>query len=130
MPAAQLVALKCSIARGAFSDERVFTVALPQGEYTGIASRRYCWNERDEPLNQDEPAAGRSIGQAFVYAYYLERACEYQLQALATGARLKTLPQEIIELVPKQGKHIPRSGQLEWPALMALLDDADSSFRD
>jgi ribulose-5-phosphate 4-epimerase/fuculose-1-phosphate aldolase len=80
--------------------------------------------------NHGTLAAGRSVGQAFVFAYYLERACEYQLHALATGARLRALSREIIDLVPKQGKHIARSGGLEWPALLATLDDIDSSFRD
>src|SRR5438045_1522206 len=108
MPAAQLVALKCSIARGAFSDERVFTVALPQGEYTGIASRRYCWNERDEPLNQDEPAAGRSIGgKVAARVVEVENGTGNALVSVPDGEVITVRADQIVQRPTGVGTHVP-----------------------
>jgi hypothetical protein len=52
----QFVALDCKITRGGFSDERIFKLRRHDGtEYTGIASRRYCWGPDDRLLAADEP---------------------------------------------------------------------------
>lgn len=80
--------------------------------------------------NHGTLAVGRTIGQAFVFAFYLERACEYQLRAFATGLPVRRLPQDVIDKVPEQGKHFPHTGKLEWPALMEVADRLDPSFRD
>jgi ribulose-5-phosphate 4-epimerase/fuculose-1-phosphate aldolase len=79
--------------------------------------------------NHGTLSVGRSIGQAFVFAFYLERACEYQLRALACGVPLRKLAPEIVDKVPLQGTHFPRTGLLEWPALLELADRLDPSFR-
>jgi ribulose-5-phosphate 4-epimerase/fuculose-1-phosphate aldolase len=78
--------------------------------------------------NHGTLTAGRTIGQAFVYAFYLERACEFQLRALSCGVPVRKLSQETIDLVPKQATYIARSGLLEWPALRALVDKLDPSY--
>ena len=80
--------------------------------------------------NHGTLTVGRSVGQAFVYAYFLERACQYQVQSLSMGAELTPLSQEIIDLVPTQATHFEHLGKLEWPALLATLDAEDSSFRN
>ena len=56
MQMSQYVALDCEITRGGFSDERIFKVRRDDDtEYTGIASRRYCWGRDDRLLAADEP---------------------------------------------------------------------------
>lgn len=72
---------------------------------------------------------GTSVAQAFAYAYALERACEYQLAAMAGGTELVTLSQEIIDTVPKQTGHFKFAGTLEWPALLTNLDKTDPSYK-
>jgi ribulose-5-phosphate 4-epimerase/fuculose-1-phosphate aldolase len=79
--------------------------------------------------NHGTLTVGRTIAQAFVYAYMLERACEYQVATLAGGTQLTDLADEIKARVPKQATHFVFAGTMEWPALLALLDKDDPSFR-
>jgi hypothetical protein len=52
-----LVALRCKLAPGMFSSERVFTVVLADGtEHRGIAARHFCWNADGVPVGPREPA--------------------------------------------------------------------------
>jgi|GEM_PF-3157760 len=55
------VALTCKIKPGGFSGERVVLIAKVDGEYRGLAPRRYCWHENKEPLEADKPADGQTI---------------------------------------------------------------------
>ncbi len=79
--------------------------------------------------NHGTLSVGRTIGQAFIYAYMLERACEYQVATLAGGTPLVELSDDIKQRVPNQATHFEFAGTMEWPALLALLDAEDSSFR-
>jgi hypothetical protein len=57
-----LVTVACEIARSAFSDERIFTIALEEGsEHVGAASRRYCYGPQHLPIGPDEPGPGQSM---------------------------------------------------------------------
>lgn len=80
--------------------------------------------------NHGTLALGRSVGQAFVYAYFFERACQYQVETLSMGRPLVPLPPEVVARVPEQAKHFATYGQLEWPALLETLDAEDPSYRD
>lgn len=56
------VSVKCKIERSPFSDERIFTVSLPDGcEHIGTASFIYFTTGRnDKPLKEDEPKPKKS----------------------------------------------------------------------
>src|SRR5688572_14697310 len=57
------IAIKCRIGRGGFSGERVVRVTSADGnERVVLAPTHYCWNERREPLQADEPPAGEING--------------------------------------------------------------------
>jgi hypothetical protein len=62
--------------------------------------------------------------------YYLERACQAQISALAGGSKLRMLPPEIAENVARQ---FERPGYQEtkgeWRALLRMLDRTDASYR-
>src|SRR5947208_2372499 len=46
-----LIAVSCSISKGAFSGERVFEIQTVAGEpYLGVASPIYCWDPAGKPL--------------------------------------------------------------------------------
>ena len=116
-----------------------FQNILAYHDYEGIAvdederiSLKKCVGE-DKWLvllrNHGTLTLGRNIAQAFVYAYSLERACEYQLAAMTGGADLVELSQEIRDTVPKQTGHFKFAGTLEWPALLANLDKTDASYK-
>jgi hypothetical protein len=52
----QLVAIKCIVAPGAFSGERLFNVQLANGEsYGSLAPRQFCWNSGGAIVAIDEP---------------------------------------------------------------------------
>lgn len=52
----RLVAVPCTIAPGAFSGERIFSLTLANGEqYASLAPRFFCWNTEDQLVQENEP---------------------------------------------------------------------------
>jgi ribulose-5-phosphate 4-epimerase/fuculose-1-phosphate aldolase len=81
---------------------------------------------------------GETVAQAFVRMYRLERACQVQLAAQSTGAKLVVPPRHICEisaersdnfLVAEGGKGYSRNPNPEFAALIRLLDRKDPSYR-
>ena len=73
---------------------------------------------------------GESIPQAFDLMYYLERACQSQIAALAGGARLNMPPREVAEKVAGQFNALPyKAKNTEWKAHLRMLDRTDPSYR-
>jgi ribulose-5-phosphate 4-epimerase/fuculose-1-phosphate aldolase len=75
--------------------------------------------------------AGRTIAEAFSLMFYLERACEVQIAALAGGSELVIPPPEVCEKTARQserdgGKPL---GEREWAAHIRALDREDPSYR-
>lgn len=71
---------------------------------------------------------GRTIGEAFVHMYHLEKACAAQLAALAGPGDIVIPPPEVCEKSAQQsgrGNH----GNSSWPALVRQMDRLDPSFR-
>ena len=77
-------------------------------------------------------SVGRTIAEAFLYLYRLESACRVQLDAMACG-RLQYPPQEAVERSARQMREFARcaadTGQLEFDALVRLVEGKDPSFR-
>jgi ribulose-5-phosphate 4-epimerase/fuculose-1-phosphate aldolase len=81
---------------------------------------------------------GESVAQAFVRMYRLERACQVQLAAQATGAPLIIPPRGVCELSAERsdeflstegGKGYSRIANPEFEAMMRLMDRKDPSYR-
>lgn len=77
---------------------------------------------------------GRSVGEAFVTMYRMERACRYQLAFQAAGAPAYPLPEEVRLRTIEQGRKIYGQGGFarpgaEWESLVQRLDRKDSSYR-
>jgi hypothetical protein len=54
----QLIALKCKVAPGGFSGERIFEVVLANGSpYRSLAPRQFCWNSHGSLVAANEPSA-------------------------------------------------------------------------
>lgn len=79
--------------------------------------------------NHGTLALGRSVSQAFVFSYFLEMACKYQIATLSAGVEITRLSQEIIDRVADQITHFQFAGLMEWPALLASLDAEDPSYK-
>ncbi|MSP97502.1 MAG: class II aldolase/adducin family protein [Betaproteobacteria bacterium] len=76
--------------------------------------------------------AGSTVCEAFVVMHWLEKACQAQMMALAANTPLRSVKQEVVRLTndryrPGQRRKIT---ELEWPALLRMLDRRDPSFRD
>ncbi len=82
---------------------------------------------------------GQTVAQAFVRMYRLERACQVQLAAQATGAPLVVPPRAICELsaersddflVAEGDKGYSKAPNPEFDAMLRLMDKKDPSFRN
>jgi ribulose-5-phosphate 4-epimerase/fuculose-1-phosphate aldolase len=73
---------------------------------------------------------GRTVREALDFMYYLERACQAQVAALAGGAKLIIPSQAIAESVARSFErpgYQERKG--EWRALIRMLDKTDPSYK-
>jgi ribulose-5-phosphate 4-epimerase/fuculose-1-phosphate aldolase len=71
-----------------------------------------------------------SIAEAFDLMYYLERACQTQIGAMAGGAKLRMPPPGVAEKTAGQFKALPyKQKKTEWKAHLRMLDKADASYR-
>ncbi|ADP16408.1 class II aldolase and adducin N-terminal domain protein 4 [Achromobacter xylosoxidans A8] len=77
-------------------------------------------------------AAGPSIAQAFNTLYWLEMACKAQVDALAANRELCLPPPEVIEKTWHLYQPTTRRpfGELEWPAMLRLMDRKDPGYRE
>ncbi|MDM0031775.1 class II aldolase/adducin family protein [Variovorax sp. J22P271] len=73
-------------------------------------------------------AVGRSIAQAFDQIYFLERACQAQVQAMAGGAALRLPPEHIRARTCRQYDIASSDAvvDLAWRSVRRLVGDASS----
>ncbi|MBL8381960.1 MAG: class II aldolase/adducin family protein [Burkholderiales bacterium] len=73
---------------------------------------------------------GETVADAFDRMYYLERACQAQIGALAGGARVLVAPDAVAEKVARQFERPDRPAQAKhWEACLRLLDRTDPSYK-
>jgi ribulose-5-phosphate 4-epimerase/fuculose-1-phosphate aldolase len=77
-------------------------------------------------------AVGRTIPEAFITMYWLERACQAQTHAMAWASELNIPPAEVISSTNDRYKpgQRRRIGELEWAGLLRLLERRYPGFRD
>ncbi len=76
--------------------------------------------------------AGRTVCEAFVIMHWLEKACQAQIMAMSCQTPLNKVPDKVVKLTndryaPGQRRKIT---ELEWPAMLRMLDRRDPSYRD
>ena len=73
---------------------------------------------------------GSTIAEAFMLMYYLDRACKNQIDTMSTGMKISVPSDNIMEFAAGQYDD-PRFklGKHEWPALLRLLDDKKSKYK-
>jgi ribulose-5-phosphate 4-epimerase/fuculose-1-phosphate aldolase len=81
--------------------------------------------------NHGTLTVGRSIADAFLFMFVLERACRIQLLAQSSGQALIAVAMPILEGIAAQAQAVTRGlgGQLAWPGLLRKLGRIDSSYR-
>ena len=76
---------------------------------------------------------GPSVKWAFKCMMALEKSCKVQLAVMSTGAKITQLSPEVMEHAAKQFERDETPGRANrpdaWPALLAMLDGIDPSFR-
>ena len=77
-------------------------------------------------------AVGTTVCEAFVVLHWLERACQAQVMALSCNAEINLPPPDVVALT--QERYAPgqrrKITELEWGALLRMLDRRDPSYRD
>jgi len=74
---------------------------------------------------------GASIPETFDLMYYLERACQTQVTAMAGGAKLRIPAAGVAEKTAAQFKALPyKPKRPEWKALLRMLDKMDASYKE
>lgn len=74
---------------------------------------------------------GKTIGDAFMHMYDLTRACQVQLQVMATGMEPVYTPQSIIDGIKAQAAIVhsgETGGQKAWPAMVRRVFRNDPTF--
>ncbi len=83
--------------------------------------------------NHGPLTVGRTVAEAWMLMYILERAAQTQLAAMAAGGgRLNVVSDELAALTYRQwvGDGRERDGDVEWPALLRGLDSTSPGYRD
>jgi ribulose-5-phosphate 4-epimerase/fuculose-1-phosphate aldolase len=80
--------------------------------------------------NHGTLAVGKNVGECFVRLYFLERACQAQVMALAAGEAINNPPQGSPEITAQQGQVgvAVAANLLAWPALKRKAYRTDPSF--
>ncbi len=73
---------------------------------------------------------GRNVAEAFIRAYYLEKACEIQMDALAMGQPLRQPPPEVCEHAAQQFDSFYEAGACDqaWAANRRLIDRVNPGY--
>jgi len=85
--------------------------------------------------NHGTLTAGRTVAEAFVLMYRIERACRMQITAQSGGQELNTIPQSVIDKSVKVNERVFSKegfaplGEKEWAALLRKLDRQGSDYK-
>jgi hypothetical protein len=62
--------------------------------------------------------------------FFLQRSCEIQLKAQATGQPMIKIPDQILAGIQAQAKEVTRSagGSLAWPGILRKLDRVNPGY--
>jgi ribulose-5-phosphate 4-epimerase/fuculose-1-phosphate aldolase len=83
--------------------------------------------------NHGTLTVGRSVADAFMRMYFLERACSMQVRTRILGRDDYPTLQPVIDknvALSQSGGMTFLANELLWPALLRKLDRSDSSFRE
>ena len=69
---------------------------------------------------------GKTVCEAFIASFYLEKACQFQILAQSAGVPLSMPADEII--AASGGR--PPGDERAWPSLLRMLDREDPSYRE
>ena len=86
--------------------------------------------------NHGTLVVGRSVAEAFNLAYFLEMACQAQVDTLSSGmpyslpAKAAAEKAASVMRPDNDSPHGSMNGTREWPAMLRMMDRKDPSFRN
>ncbi len=72
---------------------------------------------------------GSTVAEAYVRMHYLELCCQAQLDIMSTGRPVHLPPADVCEKAAEQYTKTAPAGTHEWPALLRMLDEFDTTYR-
>jgi ribulose-5-phosphate 4-epimerase/fuculose-1-phosphate aldolase len=77
-------------------------------------------------------SVGRTIAEAFVTMYWLDRACQAQVFAVCSNEKLSVPGDDVVKTTNERYKpgQRRRIGELEWAGLLRLIERRYPGFRD
>jgi len=78
--------------------------------------------------NHGTLAMGTNVAEAFTNIYFLEKACTYQVRAMAGSFEFNQPSDEAIETTRQQGQAREMAAALLWPAVRRKMEKLDPSF--
>ncbi|MBU2879967.1 MULTISPECIES: class II aldolase/adducin family protein [Aliiglaciecola] len=124
----------------AYSQQSLFPLSsLAYHDYEGVALNpdekiRLVTDLADKNFmilrNHGLLTCGETVADTFLYMFLLQRSCEIQLQAQATGQPLIKIPDPILDGIQAQAKQVTRSvgGALAWPGILRKLDKVSPGY--
>jgi len=81
--------------------------------------------------NHGTLTCGKTIEEAFLYAYFLEQACKVQCHAVAGSQKILIPPKKVCEKAAQELRNFEQEfGHQNWTALLRKLDRLDLSYKD
>jgi len=71
--------------------------------------------------------SGRTVPEAFLLMYWLEQACKVQVDAMQCGTKLRTIDEDLAGTMAARFRF---SGEMEWAAMLRLLDREDPTYKN
>lgn len=124
----------------AYSQQSLFALSsLSYHEYEGVAlnpeeKKRLVADLGDSVFmilrNHGLLTCGETIADTFLFMFLLQRSCEIQLQAQATGQPMIKIPDQILQGIQAQAEQVTRSagGALAWPGILRKLDRVNPGY--
>ena len=78
--------------------------------------------------NHGTLAMGTNVAEAFTNIYFLEKACTYQVRAMAGSLGFNRPSDAAIETTRQQGQAREMAAALLWPAVRRKMEKLDPSF--
>ncbi len=113
---------------GAISYHDYEGVALDVEEQPRLVHDLGATNKAMVLRNHGLLTAGETVREAFDLMFYLERACQAQIAALAGGAAVRECSNAVAGKVARQFLEPDGSELHDWPALMRLLNRLGASY--
>jgi ribulose-5-phosphate 4-epimerase/fuculose-1-phosphate aldolase len=75
---------------------------------------------------------GRTVADAFLAIYILEKACKVQILAQSANSELTSISPQVLQGIAAQMGAVTKGmgGELAWPGLLRKLDRIDPSYRE